>query len=325
MEPPTNRGRFTKQTPQADGRIRGGIPFGRGPLFHLLRNRLYIGEIRHRAESYRGQHPAIIERPLFEAVQHRLDAQRRRLGPGKVPLSPAALTGRIFDANDQPMSPTHSYGKSGRAYRYYVSAALQRGQSPADCKGQPRRIAAAPLETHLAARLSALLPDRTVHAGTALALIRRIVVQRDRLVITLPPTCRSALPSLLGPGDVELPVDVGQTAIKVRLAFSFDTLRGRTEIRPGDRIVVMPDRHLVRALRAAHALVARDREGLPTLDAAPAHPYHHSMIRLAFLSPALQKAILEGRQPAGLCVGDLLDEDLPLLWCEQERRFGLKA
>ncbi len=87
----------------------------------------------------------------------------------------------------------------------------------------------------------------------------------------------------------------------------------------------MPDRHLVRALRAAHALVARDREGLPTLDAAPAHPYHHSMIRLAFLSPALQKAILEGRQPAGLCVGDLLDEDLPLLWCEQERRFGLKA
>jgi hypothetical protein len=45
------------------GSIRhGGYPFGRGALYHLLANSIYLGEIRHKSLSYPGQHEAIIER-----------------------------------------------------------------------------------------------------------------------------------------------------------------------------------------------------------------------------------------------------------------------
>ena len=40
----------------------GGFPFGRGALYHLLANPVYVGEIRHRSVTYPGQHEAIIER-----------------------------------------------------------------------------------------------------------------------------------------------------------------------------------------------------------------------------------------------------------------------
>ncbi len=37
------------------------------------------------------------------------------------------FAGMIFDAEGRPMSPAFSYGRAGRAYRYYVSAPLQKG------------------------------------------------------------------------------------------------------------------------------------------------------------------------------------------------------
>jgi hypothetical protein len=30
------------------GKIRGGVPFGRGALFYFLRNRFFIGEVEYR-------------------------------------------------------------------------------------------------------------------------------------------------------------------------------------------------------------------------------------------------------------------------------------
>ena len=47
------------------------------------------------------------------------------------------------------------------------------------------------------------------------------------------------------------------------------------------------------------------------------HPKHiRSSIRLAFLSPAATKAILDGQQRATLTLGDL-DEDIALSWHKQ--------
>ena len=85
----------------ASGKRTGGHPFSRGALFHLLRNRLYLGEITHRDASWPGLHEAIIEPDLFEAVGLRLDANRRRRQPtaGRVAASP--LAGRIFDDHGQ--------------------------------------------------------------------------------------------------------------------------------------------------------------------------------------------------------------------------------
>ena len=53
----------------------GGIPFTRGPLAHLLRNRFCIGEVAFRGETLKGEQIAIVDRALSDAVQARLDAQ----------------------------------------------------------------------------------------------------------------------------------------------------------------------------------------------------------------------------------------------------------
>src|ERR1700754_4405334 len=59
----------TKVRTLKTGETVGGIPFTRGPLAHLLRNRFYIGEVMFKGEILPGEQPAIIERDLFEAVR----------------------------------------------------------------------------------------------------------------------------------------------------------------------------------------------------------------------------------------------------------------
>ncbi len=78
---------------------------------------------------------------------------------------------------------------------------------------------------------------------------------------------------------------------------------------------------LIRALRAAHAMLEHDAAGEPVIEAIPASPYHRRLLRLAFLAPDLQRAILAGRQPPGLTLKHLLEQRPPLLWSEQKRVF----
>src|SRR5246500_2924248 len=54
----------TKTRPLATGGTRGGIPFERGSLFYLLRNRFYIGEVRYKGEILPGEQPPILDRAL---------------------------------------------------------------------------------------------------------------------------------------------------------------------------------------------------------------------------------------------------------------------
>src|SRR3989440_12655440 len=42
----------------------GGIPFTRGPLAHLLRNRFYIGEVSFKGEVLKGEQVPIVDRDL---------------------------------------------------------------------------------------------------------------------------------------------------------------------------------------------------------------------------------------------------------------------
>jgi site-specific DNA recombinase len=116
------RGIRTKPRALASGRSHGGIRFGVGPLAYLLNNRFYVGEVVYRGETHRGEHDAIIEPELFEAVQTKLNgaAVDRQL---RLKASPALLAGRIFDDRGNRMTPTHT-NKSGVRYRYYVSHPL---------------------------------------------------------------------------------------------------------------------------------------------------------------------------------------------------------
>ena len=86
-----------------------------------------------------------------------------------------------------------------------------------------------------------------------------------------------------------------------------------------------PDPTLIKALRPAQAMVGRDEAGQPLFDAAPDTPWRRRLVRLAFLAPELQHAILDGRQPADPTLARLMDGSLPLLWSEQARVLGIAA
>ena len=81
-----------------------------------------------------------------------------------------------------------------------------------------------------------------------------------------------------------------------------------------------PDTTLVAALRRAHRLLSRDRNG-PHLAAAPASIYERKILRLALLAPDIQRDILAGRQPHGFNLEAFLRSDVPLAWAAQRRAF----
>src|SRR5215204_489066 len=60
MEELRERGIVSKVRHLSNGRTIGGIPFTRGSLAYLLRNRFYIGEVRYRGEVCLAQHTAIV-------------------------------------------------------------------------------------------------------------------------------------------------------------------------------------------------------------------------------------------------------------------------
>jgi site-specific DNA recombinase len=59
----------SKRRAQPDGTPYGGQKIARGALYLMLQNRIYRGEITHKGKSYPGEHPAIIDQPLWDEVQ----------------------------------------------------------------------------------------------------------------------------------------------------------------------------------------------------------------------------------------------------------------
>jgi site-specific DNA recombinase len=107
------------------GGTRGGVAFTQGPLFYMLRNRFYIGEVRYNNEICPGPQPPLMNRELFEAVQTKLTEQRSHRVTRRT-KSAALLRGLLFDDAGHPMIPTHTT-KNGVRYRYYVSQPYLRG------------------------------------------------------------------------------------------------------------------------------------------------------------------------------------------------------
>src|SRR5467141_3932472 len=111
----------------ATGANRGGVPFGRGSLFYLLRNRFYVGEVKYKDEILPGEQPAIMDRALFDAVQQKLTEQWTTRSTTRN-ASNHLLTGLLFDDAGHRMVPTHAT-KAGVRYRYYVSLPHLHGES----------------------------------------------------------------------------------------------------------------------------------------------------------------------------------------------------
>jgi len=117
------RGIKSKSWRCAADRLIGGKPFSRGALYLILHNRTYLGEIVHKGKSHPGEHPPIIDQPLWDAVRAQLASNTAERNAGLRTRQPSLLTGLMFDCSGNPMTPIHAV-KNGTRYRYYVSRPL---------------------------------------------------------------------------------------------------------------------------------------------------------------------------------------------------------
>jgi site-specific DNA recombinase len=141
-----------------DGTVYGGQQIARGALYLMLQNRIYRGEITHRGKSYPGEHPAIIDQPLWDEVQAVLAKNRVERATGVHAKNPSLLGGLVFDANGERLTPSYAV-KKGTRYRYYVSASLIRDARRGHSAGW--RIPADDLERLVINRLRAFLTEPT--------------------------------------------------------------------------------------------------------------------------------------------------------------------
>ena len=306
------------------GRSVGGAAFSRGALFHLLQNRTYLGEIVHRDLTYPGLHVGIVDPKLFEAVQKKLAKNRvvRRKRADRP--AGALLTGRIFDGEGRPFSPTFSSGRTGRIHRYYVAADLQQGRAN-DRPDAIRRVGADALEKLVLCELVRLADRPGLGAPDLPALLRRLELRATDTQLVLdqealfgldhPELALEDLRSRLRPGERLVVEPTSPPALRISLPRRMQLRGGRTWITAqGDGLApARPDAALIGALRRGHELLTLAEAK------APRQAHDHKLMHLAMLSPALQKVILDGCQPAGLTLARVLRSTVPMAWSEQEQ------
>ena len=314
---------FTKVRTLKTGETVGGVPFTRGSLAHLLRNRFYIGEVVFKGEVLTGEQPAILERELFEAVQAKLTQQVNGHNARRM-KSEALLIGRIFDDAGNRMSPSHAR-KGGVKYRYYLSYSLLQGQ-PARA-GSVRRVPASEIEALVVRALREHLKPTSPTADRNLidTHLERVEVQQEQLVIQLRATQKPN--GHKGNGRNVLTVPWCKTPStrrrEILLPAGTPPQQARRPIRSESRALLV-------------ASIARGRRWLSELFSDPnasadriAERERCSIrkvnmtISLAFLAPDLVKAAIVGRLPHGMGVARLAD--MPAEWSRQYRMLGLAS
>src|SRR5438874_4594811 len=345
----------TKCSTTTNGTERGGKPFSRGHLYTLLSNPIYTGHIAHKAELHPGQQAALIDDESWSIVREQLAANTSNHRRRAKAAEPSLLAGLLVDARGERLTPSHAV-KKGRPYRYYVSAALI---TDAGTDREGWRLAAREIEeavirilsdalispARLVERFGATgmpsdqvrkLLSRAARMAAALAgspgeraklvreLVERIIVDEKTIIIKL----RRGL--LLGE-DVASSASEAASDSAVELTAAIAFKRRGAEIK-----LVLPglaqQKHSSRCDPALIKAIARGRAWFEDLamgrvrslqDMAKrdgiSRRYIRRLVGLAFVSPQLVEAILQGRQPAELTATRLTELDLPLDWTEQHK------
>lgn len=331
----------------ATGKKMGGRPLTRGQLYLMLGCRTYRGEVRHHDAIHPGLHEAIIGQDLWDAVQAMLASNRQGHRSRHRAVNPSLLAGLVTDEGGEPLVPVHAT-KGKIRYRYYVSRALQHGES-----GEGMRIPARELENIVIERLLTLCKDplqlamdigmpldranlpafvasletlagsvRRRDSDTLRSLLARIEVGRDG--ITMDCRCRALAP------DVDIGFGTESRVVSfrsdVRLTRSGRALRlvHDGDARTADRM----DLPLVRLIVTAHhwwKILQDDPVDIKTLSAREnvSASWMTRVLRLAFLSPKITQAILSGQHRQDLDATALLTTGnvISPSWSRQETRL----
>jgi site-specific DNA recombinase len=320
----------TKSRLLTTGATRGGILFGRGSLFYLLRNHFYIGKVKYKDEILPGEQPAIMDRALFDAVQQKLTDQWTTLSKVRN-ASDHLLTGLLFDDAGHRMVPTHA-SKFGVRYRYYVSLPHLHGESKTASVGSVSRIPATNIEDVIVKSLHEHLiaqkekpSSSSTQVGSRKVLqdsIARIDVHENHLAIRLKPADHEETSDSTDDHLLSIPWQKppSKKARQILLPHGVP----RNEVRPT---------RIERRARLVNA-IARGRRWLDEVVSGSVAGVEqiatrqkcsvrqvNMTISLAFLAPDLVRAAVEGRLPRGIGVERL--RDAPPEWSRQFEALGL--
>ncbi|WP_109486852.1 recombinase family protein [Occallatibacter savannae] len=137
-----------------NGKKSGAKLYSRGALYKLLRNHLYVGEIKHNGSAYPGEHQAILDRSLWDDVQKLLDENCQGSRKSPRATSGSMLQGLLFSESGVRYIPTSAH-KKGRRYCYYTSQAVLGGRKQKACAFG--RLPSAALEAAVSDRIAQLL------------------------------------------------------------------------------------------------------------------------------------------------------------------------
>jgi site-specific DNA recombinase len=298
-----NKGIVTKRRNPKVRKYNGEIPFTYGPLAYFLKNRLYIGETGYKDKWFPGDHAAIVDRKTFAQVQQLL-ASKPADRKATRSRSEALLLGKLYDDRGNRMSPSFST-KNGVRYRFYVSSALLRGRKAE--VGSVGRVPAADIERAIVLALK----TQEQQGSGALSLVgavERVVVAHDHLLIRI----------------TDVPDEDGGPTQEIRIPWSSRATGTATVVQSGNTPETARNESLIQSIIRAHAWIQHLHDGIyesvETLgEANRLHPkVVRQALRLAFLSPDITSAILDGRQPSELSLTQI-PKLLPLQWNDQRR------
>jgi site-specific DNA recombinase len=341
-----------------NGTRSGGRPFSRGALYELLANPIYIGEIRHKKDRHPGQHEAIVDRHTWEKVQSRLREQTARDGIRKVNAAASVLAGKLFDEYGEPLYATGAKGRHGGRYRYYVSRELVRGGRSSVGKAMSWRLAAPELEQSVVVSARSMLND---HAAIATAFQEAGVSSAEIQSVLKGALAKSALPGS-GPQVVPTIAELVkrvvlrkngmEMSINLESLFAPELTVRRAPLLTFTRFVPLQMKRRGVAMRLVIGGGVSTRKTDPTLvkAVARAHKWFNELVSgrasftreiaareklnerfvrrlipLAFLSPTIIQAIVQGRHPASL-TGEALSRgiEIPAEWARQNAALGFE-
>jgi DNA invertase Pin-like site-specific DNA recombinase len=337
------------------GRTSGNAAYSRGALYHLLNNRVYIGEIIHRDQSYPGQHEAIVPQKLWGQVAERLEANNQAHRSRKSPSAPSLLSGIVFDINGVRFTPTHAV-KNGKRYRYYTSQAAIQGTGDGPVVS---RFPAQELENLVTSQIYLLLgspdkctaglensPEKDFAAERAVDLAKHwsrleISKQREfvrnvsrRIVVSRTTACievdtAKLIAALLGHSPESTESGAGRGDNTIKLTADFQPLRRGSELRlvgpKGSSYEGTPVPSLVKAIARARnwyeQIVAGQvvTVGQIARETGLSSTYVKRILDCARLSPHITEMVLSGKHQPNLTLQELL-QNVPMDWREQQSR-----
>jgi site-specific DNA recombinase len=162
------------------GRQRGGRPFTKNSLYHLLTNVIYAGKVRYKDEIHDGEQAALIDADTFQRVQALLRRHGPEVGPPSRHRFTALLKGLLRCVPcDCAMTPAHTTRKGGRRYRYYTCVHAQKsGWESCPSKSIP----AGPIEQLVVEQIQRLGRDPLMLEGMLMTVRQQDVLEAPELI-----------------------------------------------------------------------------------------------------------------------------------------------